>query len=116
MPEKHVGQGFRTDPIAIHFSGLPLYSFWPLQPRIMSRALRITLFAAIPITLLVLLPVAADGIDRAVASGNVPRNVTVAGVEIGGASPEEAAALIEAYEQELQTSSATVVVVVLPSI
>ena len=76
----------------------------------MPRALRLTLLAAIPITLLVLLPIGGYTIDRSVSSGNVPRNISVDGVEIGGATPEDAQAIIETYEQELQTLPATVVV------
>ena len=73
----------------------------------MLRALRIALIAAVPITLLVVLPLGVYGLDRAVSSGEVARNVSVAGVEVGGATPEEATALIEAYEQQLQTTPAT---------
>jgi vancomycin resistance protein YoaR len=75
----------------------------------MSRARHIALIA-IPVILLLLVPLAVYGIDQAVASGKVGRNVSVAGVELGGATPEEAAALIEVYERELQTSPATFVV------
>jgi len=76
----------------------------------MPRAVRLSLFAVIPIILLVLLPIAVYGIDRAVASDSVARNVSVAGVEIGSTTPEEARARIEAYEQRLQKAKATFVV------
>ena len=73
----------------------------------MPRALRIALIAAVPIALLVVMPLTVYGLDRAVSSGKVARNVSVAGVEVGGTTAEEATALIEAYEQELQTAPAT---------
>ena len=76
----------------------------------MPRALRLTLLVAIPIMLLILLPIGVYGIDRAVSSGNVPRNVSVDGVDIGGATPEDAMVMIETYERDLQTLPATVVV------
>ncbi len=76
----------------------------------MPRAVRLSLFAVIPIILLVLVPIAVYGIDRAVASENVARNVSVAGVEIGSATPEEARARIEAYEKQLQQTKATFIV------
>ncbi len=75
----------------------------------MSRA-RTVLFAAIPVAVLILLPLVVYGIDRAVGSGKVGRNVSVAGVDIGGATPEEAAERIAAYEQRLMTAPATFVV------
>ena len=73
----------------------------------MPRALRIALIVAVPIMLLVVLPLGVYGLDRAVSSGEIARNVSVAGVDVGGISPEEATALLEAYEQELQTTPAT---------
>jgi vancomycin resistance protein YoaR len=92
------------------FSGCSLYSAVPLHKPTMPRAVRLTLLAAVPITLLVLLPLAVYGIDRASSSGKIPRNISVAGVAIGGSTPNEAAARIEAYEQELRATPATVVV------
>ena len=76
----------------------------------MPRALRLTLLVAIPIMLLILLPIGVYGIDRAVSSGNVPRNVSVDGVDIGGATPQDAKVMIETYERDLQSLPATVVV------
>jgi vancomycin resistance protein YoaR len=73
----------------------------------MSRAVRIALFVIVPLVLIVVVPVAVYGIDRAMNSGDVPRNVSVSGVDIGGASPEEARRLLEAYEQQLQQTPAT---------
>jgi vancomycin resistance protein YoaR len=75
----------------------------------MSRA-RIALLAAVPIVILVLLPLAAYGVDRAMSSGHVARNVSVAGVDVGGTTPEEARQLITAYERRLQTTPAAFVV------
>jgi vancomycin resistance protein YoaR len=73
----------------------------------MPRALRIALIAAVPLALLVVMPLTVYGLDQAVSSGKIARNVSVAGVEVGGTTSEEAAALLEAYEQELQTTPAT---------
>lgn len=76
----------------------------------MPRAVRPTLLAALPITLLLLLPIAVYGMDRAASTGKIPRNISVAGVAIGGTTPTEATEMIVAYEQELQETPATVVV------
>jgi vancomycin resistance protein YoaR len=76
----------------------------------MPRAVRPTLLAALPVTLLVLLPIAVYGIDRAASAGRIPRNISIAGVAIGGATPKEAAEMITAYEQGLQETPATVVI------
>ena len=73
----------------------------------MPRALRIALIAAVPLALLLVMPLTVYGLDRVVSSGKIARNVSVAGVEVGGTTSEEAAALLEAYEQELQTTPAT---------
>ncbi|GMQ85658.1 MAG: VanW family protein [Acidimicrobiia bacterium] len=87
-----------------------LYSQWSQPTGFMPRAVRLTLFAVIPIVLLMLVPIAVYGIDRAATADNVARNVSVAGVAIGSAPPEEARARIEAYEKQRQTSTATFVV------
>ncbi len=55
---------------------------------------------------LVLLPMILYTLDTIRASGEVSRNVTAAGVDLGGLGEEEATAAIQAYEAELASTPA----------
>jgi len=70
---------------------------------------RIFLFAAIPLAIL-LLPLSVYWIDRAASQEEVPRNVSVAGVELGGLGREDALLAVEAHEAMLVESPAYFVV------
>jgi Uncharacterized vancomycin resistance protein len=59
---------------------------------------RTALFAAVPL-LILLLPIAVYLVDRAANGGDVPRDVTIAGVDVGGMSEAEAVAAVTAAEQ-----------------
>lgn len=73
------------------------------------RFARISMAIAVPL-LILLLPVAVYLVDRAASNGEVPRNVSVAGVDIGGLSRDDAVVVVRAYENELQSEPATFVV------
>ena len=60
--------------------------------------------------LILLLPVAVYLVDRTVHAGEVPRNVTVAGVPVAGLSESDAVTAVRAYEAELQAEPAVFVV------
>lgn len=66
---------------------------------------RTALFIAVPL-LLLMLPLAVWLADRVVSSGEVPRNVSVAGVPVGGLGEEDALVAIRAYEANLQSEPA----------
>jgi len=65
-----------------------------------ARKSRTALFIAVPLAIL-LLPAVVWLADRAISAGELPRNVTVAGIPVGGLSEEDAVATIRAYEAEL---------------
>jgi len=67
------------------------------------------LLAAVPVGL-VLLVVAFIGIDIARSNGEVARNVSAAGVQLGGLGEDDAVAALQAHERELAGTLATFVV------
>lgn len=66
---------------------------------------RFALFALLPIALF-LLPAGVFWVDRSIAEGEVPRNVSIAGIDVSGLSYDDAILTIQAYEQQLQTTPA----------
>jgi vancomycin resistance protein YoaR len=66
---------------------------------------RFALFALLPIALF-LLPAGVFWVDRSIAEGEVPRNVSIAGIDVSGLSYDDALLTIRAYEQQLQTTPA----------
>ncbi|MEN8114988.1 MAG: VanW family protein, partial [Actinomycetota bacterium] len=74
-----------------------------------SRFARIAVAIAVP-ALILLLPLAVYMVDRSVNNGEVSRNVSVEGIDVGGLSHDDAVTVIRAYENELQTEKATFVV------
>jgi vancomycin resistance protein YoaR len=66
---------------------------------------RSALFALLPIALF-LLPAGVFWVDRSIAEGEVPRNVSIAGIDVSGLSYDDATLTIQAYEQQLQTTPA----------
>jgi vancomycin resistance protein YoaR len=67
------------------------------------------LLVAVPL-LILLLPVAVYLVDTAVHSGEVPRNVSVAGVPVAGLGETDAVTAVRAHEARLQTEPAVFVV------
>ena len=74
-----------------------------------ARTLRIAASIAVP-ALILLLPLAVYLADRAANYGEVPRNVSVVGMDVGGLSRDDATAVVRAYESSLQNETATFVV------
>lgn len=70
---------------------------------------RFALFALLPIALF-LLPAGVFWVDRSIAEGEVPRNVSIAGIDVSGLSYDDAMLTIQAYERQLQTTPAVFVV------
>ncbi|MEA2011262.1 MAG: VanW family protein [Actinomycetota bacterium] len=66
---------------------------------------RFVLFALLPIALF-LLPAGVFWVDSSIAEGEVPRNVSIEGIDISGLSYDDAILTIQAYEQQLQTTPA----------
>ncbi len=66
---------------------------------------RVVLFALLPIALF-LLPAGVFWVDRSVAEGEIPRNVSIAGIDVSGLSYDDAMLTVQAYEQQLQTTPA----------
>ncbi len=66
---------------------------------------RFALFALLPIALF-LLPAGVFWVDRSIAEGEVPRNVSIEGIDVSGLSYDDAILTIQAYEQQLQTTPA----------
>jgi len=66
---------------------------------------RVVLFALLPIALF-LLPAGVFWVDGSIADGEVPRNVSVEGIDISGLSYDDAMLTIQAYERQLQTTPA----------
>lgn len=75
----------------------------------MTRNIRLASFIAVPIAVL-FLPVAAFLIDRAANDGEVPRNVSVRGVALGGLGEEDAMKTLGEIEADLRSKSAVFVV------
>jgi vancomycin resistance protein YoaR len=74
-----------------------------------ARRIRILASVAVP-ALLLLLPLAVYFVDQAANQGEVPRNVSVAGIDVGGLSEDDATVVVRAYEANLQTQPATFVI------
>ncbi|MEA2023972.1 MAG: VanW family protein [Actinomycetota bacterium] len=66
---------------------------------------RFALFALLPIALF-FLPAGVFWVDRSIAEGEVPRNVSIAGIDVSGLSYDDAMLTIQAYERQLQTTPA----------
>lgn len=66
---------------------------------------RVVLFALLPIALF-LLPAGVFWIDRSIAEGEIPRNVSIAGIDVSGLSYDDAMLTIQAHEHQLQTTPA----------
>ncbi len=74
-----------------------------------SRRTRIAVVVAVPV-LLLLLPFVVYLIDRGISDGEVPRNVSIVGIDVGGLSRTDATAVITAYEDDLRSETAVFVV------
>ncbi len=70
----------------------------------MTSARRALIFL-VPLALL-LLPVVVYAADQITSQGEIARNVTVAGIPVGGLATEDAKLLIDAHEQQLNRSTA----------
>jgi vancomycin resistance protein YoaR len=80
-----------------------------LKDPVNARSLRIIASIAVP-ALLLLLPFVVYFVDQAANDGEVPRNVSVAGIDVGGLSQDDATTVVRAYESNLQAQPATFVV------
>ncbi len=65
---------------------------------------RRTLFIVVPLAIL-LLPLAIYVADRVASSETIERNVTIAGVPVGGLNLSDASLAVSAYENELRSST-----------
>ncbi len=65
---------------------------------------RRAIFLLVPLGIL-LLPLAVYGIDRATSSDEIARNVSVAGVAVGGLTETDAVGAIQAHEEQLRQST-----------
>ena len=74
-----------------------------------ARRIRIIVTIAVP-ALLLLLPFVVYSVDRAASQGEVPRNVSVAGIDVGGLSQDDATVVVRGYESNLQGEQVTFVV------
>jgi vancomycin resistance protein YoaR len=72
-------------------------------------AQRRAIFILVPLAIL-LLPLAVYAADRATSSDQVARNVTVAGVAVGGLDRSDATLAVQAHEQQLRQSPAVFIV------
>ena len=72
----------------------------------MSRNLRLLVIALAALSAVVLLVLGGFGIDRAVHAGDVLRHVNVGEVDLSGKDPDEARTVLQAFEDELVTTSA----------
>ncbi len=70
---------------------------------------RTILFAVVPLAIL-LLPLSVYWIDRAASEDEVPRNVSVAGVELGGLGRDDAVLAVQTHEAELVETPAFFIV------
>jgi vancomycin resistance protein YoaR len=74
-----------------------------------ARSIRIALSITVP-ALILLLPIAVYLTDRIANSGEIPRNVSVVGLDVGGLSRDDAIVVIKEYENNLKSEKATFVV------
>ncbi|MEA3501479.1 MAG: hypothetical protein U9R47_01785, partial [Actinomycetota bacterium] len=61
---------------------------------------RILLFVIAPLLILAL-PLAVYLTDTSVNSGTLPRNVSIAGIDVAGLRPDEAFTVVRAYQEDL---------------
>ncbi len=80
-----------------------------LKDSMNARRVRIIVSIAVP-ALLLLLPFVVYFVDQTANHGEVPRNVSVAGIDVGGLSQDDATIVVKAYETNLQAQQATFVV------
>ncbi|MEN8113672.1 MAG: VanW family protein [Actinomycetota bacterium] len=66
---------------------------------------RFVLFALLPIALF-LLPAGVFWVDRSISEGEIPRNVSIEGIDVSGLSYDDALLTVQAYEQQLQATPA----------
>jgi vancomycin resistance protein YoaR len=74
-----------------------------------ARSIRIAASIAVP-ALILLLPIAVYLADRTANSGEIPRNVSVVGLDVGGLSRDDAIVVVREYETNLKAEKATFVV------
>ena len=74
-----------------------------------ARSIRIAASIAVP-ALILLLPIAVYLADRIANNGEIPRNVTVVGLDVGGLSRDDAIVVVREYETNLKSEKATFVV------
>jgi len=74
-----------------------------------ARSIRIAASIAVP-ALILLLPVVVYLTDRAANSGEIPRNVSVVGLDVGGLSRDDAIVVVREYETNLKSEKARFVV------
>ena len=74
-----------------------------------ARSIRIAASIAVP-ALILLLPIAVYLADRTANSGEIPRNVSVVGLDVGGLSRDDAIVVVRGYETNLKSEKATFVV------
>ena len=74
-----------------------------------ARSIRIAASIAVP-ALILLLPIAVYLADRTANSGEISRNVSVVGLDVGGLSRDDAIVVIREYETNLKSEKATFVV------
>jgi vancomycin resistance protein YoaR len=70
---------------------------------------RVLLFVIAPLLILAL-PVAVYLTDRSVSDGTLPRNVSIAGIDVAGLSPDEAFNVVRSYEEGLHAEPSAFVV------
>ena len=70
---------------------------------------RVVLLVIVPLLILAL-PLIVYWADRAAANGEISRNVTVAGIDLGGLSPQDALLVVQAHEARLLSEPALFVV------
>ena len=74
-----------------------------------ARSIRIAASIAVP-ALILLLPIVVYLTDQAANSGEIPRNVSVVGLDVGGLSRDDAIVVVREYETNLKSEKATFVV------
>ena len=74
-----------------------------------ARSIRIAASIAVP-ALILLLPIVVYLTDRAANSGEIPRNVSVVGLDVGGLSRDDAIVVVREYEANLKSEKARFVV------
>jgi vancomycin resistance protein YoaR len=70
---------------------------------------RAVLLVVVPLLILAL-PLIVYWADRAAANGEISRNVTIAGIDLGGLSPQDALLVVQAHEARLLSEPALFVV------